>query len=120
MHDIGRQCRIRQAQIDTHGILVDQIDGINAFDRTAMPSATNGGVFNAHEVLLDRIGIHFATIVKQHALAQAKRPLRQFFVGLPALGHARHDGAVVVDIRQPGVNRGNGMGGVILVVPVRI
>jgi len=46
--------------------------------------------------------------------------MHQVLAGLVTLSDAGNDIADLVDIGQAGIDRGNGMGGVILIVPMRI
>jgi hypothetical protein len=56
--------------------------------------------------------------VKQHAFAQPEDPGSEFLIGLPALGNARHNVPLLIDIGQTGLQGRNGVGSVILIVAV--
>jgi len=85
-----------------------------------MPVGADSGVFDAQEVELHRFRIDLATVVKQHAFAQSKHPGSEVFIGLPALGNTRDDVALLVEVGEAGVHRRGRIGGVQLIVPVRI
>src|SRR5262249_62230428 len=58
--------------------------------------------------------------MEQHPLAQPEDPGGEVLVGLPALSDARDDVALLIDIGEAGVHRRRGMGGVQLIMAVRI
>ena len=88
--------------------------------RAAKKLVADGGVFDAHEVELHRLGIELAAVVKQHALAQPEGPGGELFVGLPALGKAGHDVAPLIDIGQAVIHRGRGLVDVMLILNMRV
>src|SRR5262249_61804940 len=58
--------------------------------------------------------------MEQHPLAQPEDPGGEVLVGLPALSDARDDVALLIDIGEAGVHRRRWMGGVQLIMAVRI
>src|SRR5262249_9105726 len=72
------------------------------------------------EVQLHRLGIDFTAVVEQHPLAQPEGPGAELLVGLPALGDAGDDVALLIDIRQAGVYQAGWMGGVELIMTVPV
>src|SRR2546422_1258410 len=83
----------------------------------SMPMA---GVFDAQDVELHRLGIDLPAVVEQHALAQPEHPGGEVLVGLPALGDARDDVALLIDIGEAGVHRRRWMRGVQLIMAMRV
>ena len=69
VQDAGRQGDIRHTQVETHRVLVEDIDILNSFHRATVPVAANGGVFDAQNVQLHRFRVDLAAVVKQHAFA---------------------------------------------------
>ena len=58
--------------------------------------------------------------MEQHALAQPEHPGSEVLVGLPALGDARDYVALLIDIGEAGVHRRRWMGGVQLIMAMRV
>src|SRR5262249_5953398 len=107
-------------EIEEHGVCVEDIDGLEVFHCATVPLHADGGVFDTQDVELHRLGIDFPTVVEQHAPAQPEHPGGELLVGLPALGDARDDVTLLIDIGQASVHRRRWMGGVQLIMPVRV
>ena len=104
------QRRIRHFGLDAHRVLVEHLDAVDVFQPAAYKvMSADGGVLDAQDVELHRLGVELAAVVKQHALAQPEGPGAELLVGLPAFGQARDKVAALVDIGQAVIQRGGGM-----------
>src|SRR5207244_5484215 len=101
-------------------VLIQDVHRLDALYGTVVELSTDSRVFEAQDVQLHCFGINLAAIVEQDALAQPEHPRGEFLVGFPALSNARHDGALLVDIRQASVQRRSRMRDVILRGPVSL
>jgi hypothetical protein len=64
VHDTGRHGHVWQTRIDTHRVLVEDLDTCNGVHRTTVPFTANGGVFDALDVELHGFRIDLAAVVK--------------------------------------------------------
>src|SRR5262249_35580966 len=119
-HDVRRHGHIRHTGIEPDGVLVDDLDGLDVFHHATMPVGADSGVFDAQNVELDGFRIDLAAVVKQYPFAQSEHPGSEVFIGLPALGNARDNIALLVEVGEAGVHRSGRIGGVQLIMPVRI
>ena len=97
-------------QIEAHGVFVQDVNRPNIFHCATRKLVADGGVFDAQDIQLHCFRIDLTTVVKQYALAQTKYPGGEFLVGLPALGNAGDNIAVLIDISQASVHRRDWMG----------
>src|SRR5207245_10270325 len=95
----GQRC-IRDSGIDADRGLVEDLDAVDVFQPAAYKVHADGGILDAQQVELHRLGIQLTAVVKQHALAQPEGPGAELLVGLPALGQARDKMAALIDISQ--------------------
>ena len=51
-------------------VLVEDLDAVDGVQRAAQKLVADGGVFDAHDVELHRLGVDLTAVVKQHPLAQ--------------------------------------------------
>ena len=107
--------------MDADRVFVEGLDAVHIFQPTAYKVVgADGGVLDAQDVELHRLGVELPTIVKEHPLAQPKRPGGELLVGLPALGQAGDKVAPLVDIGQAIIYGGGGMDLVVLIMTVRV
>src|SRR5215471_17528433 len=119
-HDTYWQRRIRHGGIDADRVLVEHLDAVDVFQPTAYKVHADGGVLDAQDVELHRLGVDLPAVVKQYALAQPEGPGAELLVGLPALGQAGDKAAPLIDISQAIIHRGSGMDLVVLIMPMRV
>src|SRR5215475_1151157 len=107
-------------RIDTYRVFVEDLDRLDVFHCPTVPVAADGGIFDALDIQLHRFRIDLAAVVKQHAFAQPEHPRGELLIGLPALGNARDNVTLLIDIGQAGVHGCSWMGGVQLIMTMRI
>ena len=119
-HDARWQRRIRHFGIDADRVLVEDLDAVDVFQRAAHKVAADGGVLDAQDVELHRLGVDLAAVVEEDPLAQPEGPGAELIVGLPALGEAGDKVASLVDIGQAIIDRSGGMYNMVLIMLMRV
>jgi hypothetical protein len=101
---VGWHGSIRLSQVETHRVLVEDLNCLNGFYRALVPIAANSRVFDVLDIQLHRFRVNLTTVVKQHAFAQPEHPGHEILVRLPALGDTRDNIALLIIIGQAGVH----------------
>src|SRR5262249_39054192 len=110
----------RHPHIEAHRVRVEDLDGVDVFHRATVPLHADSGAFDTQDIELDRFRIDLAAVMEQHPLAQPEDPAGEVLVRLPTLSDARADAALLIDMGEAGVHRRRWMGGVQLIMAVRI
>ena len=95
--------------MDADRVLVEDLDAVDVFQPAADKIVADGGILDAQDVELYRLGVDLTAVVKEDPLAQPEGPGAELMVGLPALGEAGDDVASLVNIGQAIIDRSGGM-----------